>query len=84
MRQHKTERANGKERPTRLFVHCTASDDENAAGRYLPIRTVLASADLRTHMVHAALRDLQSYTEKYRHFEELSAIFSALDALLPA
>ena len=48
---------------------------------YQPITTVLSDADLRSRLLDAAKAEMLAFKMKYRHLQELAAVFQAMDTV---
>lgn len=60
---------------TRAFVNV-----ETEAGRhYTSIAHAMSDADLRKQVLHRAFQELQSWRSRYTEYQELAAVFGAID-----
>jgi hypothetical protein len=76
--------------PMRYLVRVTpgpkdeqASDAEHLAMQprnYIPVGEAMADADLRRRVLLQALKDFVALRQKYRDFQELAQVFTAIDA----
>lgn len=73
--------------PVRAYVAFAArgADDEYGVGsnaRYLSTHVVMSDAELRARLLGDALRDYTLWESRYRHLQELEAIFVTAKAVL--
>lgn len=59
--------------PIRAFVVVGSNDERRYEGLYV----AMADTAMRQQVLQQAWRELQAFTEKYREFQELSAVFEA-------
>jgi len=70
-------RDNGeKDTPLRAFVHLTDSEDEAV---YMDINVAMGDAAMRNQVLTRAWRELESWRRRYEEYEELAAVFAAMD-----
>lgn len=66
-----------------LKIHVRAfsslSLDRSSGGGYRPISEIMAQAPLREQLLRQALQELESAQNKYRHLQELSQVWGAVD-----
>lgn len=63
-------------KPIRAFVNiCHDGDDENS---YTSIEVAMADESLRKQVLNAAMKELKAFQNKYREYEELVDIMSAI------
>lgn len=68
---------NGRGEEERVWVSLK-HDQAQEGGGYRTLVSVLSDADLRKQLLQQSLKDMQYFSEKYSHLEELSEIFSAM------
>ena len=64
---------------TRAFVCVQQCDDDEHT--YSSIEAVLQDASLRAQALRRAMRELRAWQQKYREYEELSGVFTAIDSI---
>jgi len=67
----------GKSRDLRAFVSVTRDGDRS----YTSISHAMSDADLREQVLADALRELQSWREKYASLSEFAKVHTAIDSL---
>lgn len=55
---------------------------DRRAGGYRATADVMADPELRSRMLDTALLELRRFRNRYKHFQELAALFSAIDIVL--
>lgn len=62
-------------KPVRAFLNVIEGDESHYTSRAV----VLSDADLRKQVLHRAWLELRAFREKYREYEELATVHSAID-----
>lgn len=70
--------AKGSDRSVRGFVHVTVNDKP----QYVPVGVAMADTGMRNEALADALRELESWRERYRNLQELADILAAADEAL--
>ncbi len=67
--------------PVRAFVsvRTPAVQDQKAGRQYLPLPVVLEDPSLRGQMLAAALREAQTFAQKYQTLATLKPVFDAIE-----
>lgn len=68
---------NGPQRTIRAFV--SLPDDRSKREGYRLTTEVIRSKDLRVKLLKGALREAQSFANRYRHLKECAGVVSAID-----
>lgn len=63
---------------TRAFVS-TSSKEHSETGVFHPITHALSNEDMRMVVLNNALMELEAFTAKYKHLQELSEVIDAID-----
>lgn len=61
----------------RAFVHITDEDDKDV---YIDIKVAMGDEALRKQVLERAWKELQSWRRRYKQYEELAAVFAAMDS----
>jgi len=59
-------------------IHDTPEDDGDGQRVYCTIQRVLTESDIRTQVIEQAMRQLQSWRNRYQQYSEFSQVFSAI------
>ena len=62
-------------KPIKAFVHLTEGDIRN----YVSTVVAMSNEELRTQVLRNAWRELESFKQKYQEYEELAAVFAAME-----
>lgn len=68
---------NGSDEMERVWVSLK-QDQQNEGGGYRTLVSVLSDADLRKQLLQQAYEDMEYFSAKYSHLEELAEIFKAM------
>lgn len=68
---------NGTSEPSRVWVSLM-QDQNKKGGGYRPLISVLSNEELRRQLLEEALRDMECFSQKYYHLNELATLFSAI------
>lgn len=63
----------------RAFVNTTDDNNPLEPGRFVPVTEAINTPQIREVVIRNALRELRSFTEKYRIYSELEPIIKAID-----
>ena len=75
-------RDNGeKDTPLRAFVHLRDADDEPV---YMDINVAMGDEAMRKQVLTRAWRELESWRSRYEEYEELAAVFAAMETVRAA
>lgn len=72
------ENKKGEDRPVRAFVHVTENEDS----QYTSISAAMANPDLRRQVLDNALRELNSWRDRYSDLRELAELLTVVDTTL--
>jgi len=62
-------------KPVRAYVNVRRADDKG----YAPVAQVMNDTELREQVLQRAWRELQNWRDRYREYEELIEIFTAIE-----
>ena len=70
----------GEEEQTRFTYNVRDVPDDDGEGQrvYCTIQRVLTDADIRAQVIDQAMRQLQSWRDKYRQYSEFAKVFNAI------
>ena len=70
----------GEEEQTRFTYNVTDTPDDDGEGQrvYCTIQRVLTDDEIRAQVVEQAMRQLQSWRDRYRQYSEFAKVFNAL------
>jgi len=61
--------------------HHTSDNGGKGAKGYVTLTRVMSDKELRAQIIEEALRQLQSWRDKYKQYSEFSLVFSAIDEM---
>jgi hypothetical protein len=68
----------GKEVQVRAFHSVVIKRNDHTERAYAPVERVMSEPELRAQVIDRALRELESWQERYSKYKELGAVFSAI------
>lgn len=72
------ERDDSPPQVVRAYVNVSSEID---AGSYIAVKTAMQNDDMKNQVLKNALNELNAFQKKYANLQELSEVFSAIDAL---
>lgn len=72
------ERDDSPPQVVRAYVNVSSEID---AGSYIAVKTAMQNDDMKNQVLKNALNELKAFQKKYANLQELSEVFSAIDAL---